>query len=86
MKDIQPQPPPIATGSEPIYRLVMADVEAKVEVGHAKYGTYLQADNGRDHLADAYQEAIDLTKYLKAAIIEREALLSKIAELEARKP
>lgn len=71
------------TDSDPIYKLVIDDIEAKAQVGREKYGTYLQADNGRDHLSDAYQESIDQAKYLKAAIIERRALLDRIAALEA---
>lgn len=39
--------------------------------GREKYGTDLQASNGRDHLVDAYQEALDLCCYLRALIERR---------------
>jgi len=41
--------------------------------GAKKYGTLLKTDNGRDALVDAYQEALDLTMYLKQALMEKEA-------------
>lgn len=66
----QPEQPPIENDSQHIYRLVMADIERRAEAGKAKYGTYLQAHNGRDALIDAYQEAIDLVMYLRQRIEE----------------
>ncbi len=75
-----PEPPPLITGSEPIWPLVIADAEvldcaalvadmkARDAFGRAKYGTPLTADNGRSHLADAYQEALDEVVYLRAAV------------------
>jgi hypothetical protein len=48
-------------------RLVAADMLARHEFGVAKYGVPLVASNGRDHLADAYQEALDSVVYLRAA-------------------
>jgi hypothetical protein len=38
-----------------------------------RYGTLLQAGNGRDALVDAYQECLDLACYLRQAIEERSA-------------
>ncbi len=86
----KPEPPPIGEGT-PIAPLVMADIEARVEAGRAKYGTLLRASNGRDALMDAYQEAIDLVMYLRQAIQERaeskygviDTLRARVAELEA---
>jgi hypothetical protein len=52
---------------------VIADIEARKAVGIERYGTPLQAFNGRDALQDAYEEAIDLAMYLKQCIIERDA-------------
>ncbi len=49
---------------------IVADMRARDEFGRAKYGTPLQARNGRDHLADAYQEALDGAAYLKAWALE----------------
>lgn len=75
-----PEPPPLATGSQPIWPFAIADAEslgcsrlipdmqARDAFGRAKYGTPLTADNGRNHLADAYQEALDGVVYLRAAM------------------
>jgi hypothetical protein len=41
-------------------------------LGVRKYGTPLQAHNGRDGLMDAYQEALDLAVYLRQLIAERD--------------
>ncbi len=65
-----PQPPPQPGGVE-IAPLVLADIRARVEAGERKYGTKLQAHNGRDALVDAYQEALDMVMYLRQAIEER---------------
>jgi len=54
-----------------ITELVIADLKARRELGIAKYGTTLQAYNGRDALLDAYQEVLDLAQYLRQAIEER---------------
>lgn len=35
-----------------------ADMHARDEMGRAKYGTHLQAHNGRNPWTDAYQEAL----------------------------
>jgi hypothetical protein len=66
----RPQPPPTGNGT-PILELVAADLRARSEVGTRKYGTILRANNGRDALMDAYQEALDLCMYLRQAIEER---------------
>ncbi len=47
------------------YARVIADIEARKEIGLKRYGTLLQAFNGRDALLDAYQEALDLCQYLR---------------------
>lgn len=92
----QKQPNPIPNHSEPIAHLVIDDlrlfgaeylipeVEARMRQGLATYGIPLQANNGRDALVDAFQESIDLMKYLKQCIAEgddrlKNAYLSSIA-------
>jgi len=67
------QPPPVPNASTPIWELVIADMRERDQVGRARYGTPLQANNGRDALADAYAEALDLTVYMKQAMVERDA-------------
>jgi len=59
-------------GTVNILPLVIADLQARDKVGTVKYGTTLQAHNGRDALMDAYQEALDLCMYLRQAICERD--------------
>jgi len=49
----------------PLTRLVVADMTARDAYGRDKYKAPLTCDNGRDHLKDAYQEALDLIAYLK---------------------
>lgn len=64
----QPAPKP---GGIDIWPLVLKDLEERVELGVARYGTVLQTNNGRDALLDAYEEALDLVIYLRQAIEER---------------
>lgn len=80
-------PPPIVNDSIPIYQLVLRDVRERAEHGKKQYGTYLQADNGRNALQDAYEEALDLVVYLKQALQEQmpkpEPILGVFYELES---
>lgn len=66
----QPMPVP-QIGADSIQSLVRKDLEERERVGVQRYGTPLQARNGRDALRDAYEEALDLACYLKQAIVER---------------
>jgi hypothetical protein len=66
------QPAPVVNDETPIQDLVIADLEARKQVGLERYGTMLQPFNGRDALMDAYQEALDLSVYLKQALVERD--------------
>lgn len=68
---IEDQPPPVHNESRPIWDLVIEDMTTRNTVGIERYGTPLQAHNGRDALVDAYQEALDLVVYLRQAIEER---------------
>ncbi len=69
---VGPQPPPGFSEYPAVVDLVVADMRAKAELGEKKHGDKLRPHNGRDALADAYQEAIDLAKYLRQAIYERD--------------
>ena len=68
---VEPEPPPAPNDGPSMWDLVVSDMRARDEFGRRKYGTTLQADNGRDPLVDAYQEALDLAVYLRQAIEER---------------
>lgn len=67
------QPAPVANALPAAWDLVMADMRERDRFGKDKYGVRLQPNNGRDFLADAYQEALDLAVYLRGAIYERDA-------------
>lgn len=66
------QPLPTPNGSGDIQSLVIVDIYERRELGINRYGTALQAHNGRDALQDAYEEAMDLTIYLKQVLMERD--------------
>lgn len=66
----EPQPAP-KPGNKIVLDYVVIDIQNRAEMGKRKYGTYLETNNGRDALWDAYQEALDLVIYLRQAILER---------------
>lgn len=68
-----PEPAPRPGTARATWSLVMADMLERDAAGAAKYGIRHQHDNGRDHLVDAYQEALDLALYLRAEIEKRKA-------------
>lgn len=70
--DTQEQVEPIPNHLPHITDLVLADMGERKRLGIQRYGTPLQPHNGRDALLDAYQEAMDLTLYLRQAIYERD--------------
>jgi hypothetical protein len=67
------QRPPEPSDRQPIWELVIADMQERNRVGTERHGTPLQAFNGRDALQDAYEEVLDLAAYLRQAIEERGA-------------
>ena len=77
------QPDPIPTDEQPVWELVIEDMKARDQIGRARYGTPLQVSNGRDSLADAYEEALDLVVYLRQEMERRKALLAENARLRA---
>jgi len=66
------QPLPTHNDNPSIQDLVMADMLERKNIGISRYGTTLQAHNGRDFLLDAYQEALDLCNYLRGIMYERD--------------
>lgn len=48
------------------------DMVARDDMGRAKYGVPLTSGDGRDHLVDAYQEALDLLAYARQELDEAE--------------
>lgn len=49
---------------------LIEDAKERHEVGVKRYGTPLQAFNGRKPIVDAYQEALDLLVYTKQGLME----------------
>lgn len=66
------QPMPVRNDGVSIQAMVRRDLEQREKVGIQRYGTPLQAFNGRDALRDAYEEALDLSCYLRQALAERD--------------
>lgn len=75
----KPEPTPIPNEGRPIWELVIGDMVQRDNIGRMKYGTPLQAGNGRDALVDAYQEALDLSVYLRKEIEERAFVAFRLA-------
>lgn len=65
------QPSPTPTDGPSMHDLVIADMEARKAFGLRKYGTLLQAHNGRDALRDLYDELLDAIVYVRQLMEER---------------
>jgi hypothetical protein len=63
------QPPPQPSSGD-LWETVINDMKERRQVGIERYGTPLQAFNGRKALVDAYQEVLDLAVYLRQKIEE----------------
>lgn len=72
IQPIEMQPDPVPNDKPAVWPLVMVDMASRDNLGRKRYGTALQPFNGRDNLRDAYEEALDLAVYLRAAIYERD--------------
>jgi plasmid maintenance system antidote protein VapI len=66
------QPLPIPNDAPDIQSAVIADIEARRELGIRRYGTALQPGNGRDAMRDLYEELLDACMYIKQVLIERD--------------
>lgn len=67
------EPAPEPNNGESIHDLVIQDILSRKQMGLEKYGTILQANNGRNALKDAYEEVLDLACYLKQKLKEQES-------------
>lgn len=65
--------PTVVPGGAFIHELVMADLQRRMDIGTERYGTPLQAHNGRNPLLDAYEELLDLLCYFKQRLVEEGA-------------
>jgi hypothetical protein len=66
------QPMPTSAEGPAVWDLVLADMGARDRVGAQRYGQRLMANDGRDALRDAYDEALDLAVYLRKCLLERD--------------
>lgn len=66
------QTTPPYTGKTRVLDCVFEDLRARAEMGRNKYGHYLETNNGRNALQDAYEEALDMCMYLKQWLLEEE--------------
>jgi hypothetical protein len=55
-----------------IWQHVIIDMEIREQEGLKRYGKYLTTDSTEDMLQEAYEEALDLVVYLKAAIMKKD--------------
>lgn len=88
--DGQPAPPepdeheqalPTRNERESIQALLIKDIEARTQIGIQRYGTPLQAFNGRDAIRDAYEEALDLATYFKQVSVEKADFAERLRAL-----
>ena len=71
-KTSQPEPQPKTNNTKPVHEVLINMIRCRALEGKKKYGTYLQAGNGRDALMDALQESLDMNQYLMQVIMEKE--------------
>ena len=69
---------PIANDKPRAHELVMADIADRMAVGIQRYGSALQAFNGRDTLQDIYDELLDGAVYMRAVLEMRKAADSEV--------
>jgi hypothetical protein len=66
------QPLPTRNDHPDVQSAVIADIQARRDVGIARYGTPLQPFNGRNALQDLYEELLDAACYAKQKLVETE--------------
>jgi hypothetical protein len=77
------EPKPIPNSGTSMHDLVILDMLERKRFGLSKYGTLLQAHNGRKALRDAYEEILDLAVYLRQAIEEQDSEPTAIQVLQS---
>jgi thymidylate synthase (FAD) len=76
------QPAPNGDGRD-VTELVLQDLRERSAAGTLKYGQPLRTHNGRNAMIDAYQEALDLTVYLRQRIGETgDGAAERLPEIE----
>lgn len=69
------QPLPVVNDERPVQDQVVEYIERRKLVGVERYGTPLQANNGRDALRDLFEELVDAVNYCAQMLIERDGHL-----------
>jgi hypothetical protein len=79
-------PMPVPTGGPSMHDLVIEDLAARKQFGLERYGSVLQAHNGRDALQDLYEEMMDALVYLRQLMAERDSITetAECAQREAQ--
>lgn len=72
------EPAPVKNKNRAIQEAVISDMVNRLAFGIEKYGTPLQAFNGRNSPKDAYEEILDLAQYVKQWDIERDKMIKLI--------
>lgn len=75
------QPNPTPNNHPSVTDEVIKDLRERERIGVEKYKTTLQIDNGRDSLQDSFEEALDLSQYLKQTMMNRDLCLKEMEEL-----
>lgn len=68
-------------GREVVLDQLIEDLKTRSEFGEQKYGTKLMTHNSRCAMTDAFHEVLDLSMYLKQALMEKkdsEMLMAQI--------
>jgi outer membrane murein-binding lipoprotein Lpp len=73
-----PEPAPIPTNERPLWDVVIEAMRQRDAIGRTKYGTPLQAGNGRRMIIDAAQDALDLVVYLFGEAEQRKQLEAQL--------
>lgn len=79
--EIKEQPDPVKNDNPALWDLVIEDMKKRDQIGLQKYGTRLQAGNGRDALTDLADELLDGLVYLKQLKEELKCLKTDLYNL-----
>jgi len=75
------QKEPVPNDSRPIWDLVIADINKRDNTGLKKYGTRLQAFNGRNSILDVYEELLDAVVYTRQYMEERKEIIEFLKKI-----
>lgn len=73
---------PIPNDRPSIHDLVAADLAARKAHGLRKYGSLLQAGNGRSFLLDLYEELLDACCYVRGRLEEEREAIAPVRAAE----